>query len=124
MRAKRDYRVYLEDIVSAIGLIGRYTANGREDFLANTMVQDAVMRQLSIIGEAAGKLPASLKQKHAGIPWKKIIGMRNVLIHDYGETDIATVWATVTGDLPELRGAVEGMILEGEPRSGHRRKAA
>ena len=124
MRAKRDYRVYLEDIVVAIGLIRRYTAEGRGRFMSDTLVRDGVIRQMSIIGEAAAKLPPSLKRKHGNLPWKKIIGMRNVLIHDYAETNLRTVWATAEKDLPELQRAVEAMLVENERTGEYGGKAA
>jgi uncharacterized protein with HEPN domain len=124
MMAKRDSRVYLHDIATAIHRIARYTMKGENHFLLETMAQDAVMRQLSIIGEAASKLPKSLKDQYPNIPWKKIIGMRNVLIHDYSETDIPTVWRTVRDGLPELRSAVERMIAGTAHVENHRRKAA
>jgi uncharacterized protein with HEPN domain len=124
MKAKRDYRVYLEDIVSAIRLIGKYTAEGRGHFMSDSLVQDGVIRQISIIGEAAAKLPPSLRRRHGGIPWKKIIGMRNVLVHDYAETNLPTVWATIEEDLPELEHAVRAMLAEHERKAEHRGKAA
>ena len=111
-KAKRDYRVYLQDILSAIVKIGEYTVKGKEDFFAHDLVQDGVIRQLSIIGEASAKLPTVMKAKHAEIPWRKVIGMRNIIIHDYSETDIPTIWVIVERDLPVLRKAIEAMLGE------------
>ena len=82
------------------------------------------MRQLSIIGEAASKLPKTVQEEHMDIPWKKIIGMRNVLIHDYSETDLPTVWATIEKDLPELQHAIKAMLAENERPTVRRRKVA
>jgi uncharacterized protein with HEPN domain len=124
MRTKRDARVCLDDILSAIRRIETYTAKGEEHFLSDSMTQDAVLRQMSIIGEAAAKLPLSLKRENGHIPWRKITGMRNILIHDYAETDIPVVWATIIEDLPDLKVAVGGMRAEHEAADQNRRKAA
>ena len=109
---KRNPRVYLEDILSAIAKIGEYTTEGKDAFFADGKTQDAVIRQISIIGEAAAKLPASLKEKHPKIPWRKTIGMRNIIIHDYSETDIPTVWIVVERDLSALKQTVETILKE------------
>jgi len=68
MNAKRDPNVYLCDIRAAIRLIRRYTEAGEDRFLSDTMVQDAVIRQISVIGEAAAKLPRDLRDKHPNVP--------------------------------------------------------
>jgi uncharacterized protein with HEPN domain len=107
---KRNSRVYLEDILAAIAKIGEYTKEGKDTFFSNEMMQDAVIRQISIIGEAAAHLPASLKTRYPGIPWKKTVGMRNIVIHDYSETDIPTVWVVAERDLPILKNIVENML--------------
>ena len=65
-------------------------------------MQDAVVRQLLIIGEAARHLSAGFKQQHASIPWRKITGMRDKLVHDYLGVDLPVVWHTVSIDLPDL----------------------
>lgn len=111
-KAKRDSRVYLEDIVSAIERIMDYTKRGRKIFLEDTLIQDGVIRQLCIVGEAAAKLPLSLKAKHEEIPWRNIIGMRNIIIHDYSETDIPTVWNTVKNDLPLLHQVIDRILKD------------
>ena len=123
MNAKRDPNVYLCDIRAAIRLIRRYTEAGEDRFLSDTMVQDAVIRQISVIGEAAAKLPRDLRDKRPNVPWKKVTGMRNILIHDYAETDIPTVWTTVTEDLPRLQHAVERMIAQIEDSENARNAA-
>jgi uncharacterized protein with HEPN domain len=113
----RNPRVYLEDILHAVAQIEQYTAKGKDAFFAQTLIQDGVIRQLSIIGEAAGKLPIGMKAKHPAVPWKKIVGMRNVIIHDYAETDISTVWIVVERDLTVLRRTAEAMLRETPDRS-------
>lgn len=109
---KKNPRVYLQDIVSAIERIGEHTAEGKQFFLSDGKTQDAVIRQLSIIGEASAKLPAAFQAAYSSIPWKKIIGMRNIIIHDYSETDIPTIWVIVERDLPALRRTIKTMLEE------------
>ncbi|MEK7137154.1 MAG: HepT-like ribonuclease domain-containing protein [Patescibacteria group bacterium] len=109
---KKNPGVYLQDILTAIERIGEHTAEGKQFFINDGKTQDAVIRQLSVIGEASAKLPAALKAAHSSIPWKKVIGMRNIIVHDYSETDIPTIWNTVERDLPILRRTVEEMLQE------------
>ena len=71
-------------------------------FLASYQLQDSVCRRLEIMGEAAGKLPKEFCQAHPEVPWARIRGMRNILIHEYFQVDLEAVWTTVTVSLPEL----------------------
>ncbi|MBI4647320.1 MAG: DUF86 domain-containing protein [Bacteroidia bacterium] len=66
-------------------------------------LQDAVIRQLEIIGEATKKISDNLKEKHPDIPWKDIAGMRDKLIHDYIDIDLSVVWKTASEDVPFLK---------------------
>ncbi len=109
---KRNPRVYLQDILSAIAKIEKYTKEGKQMFFDDEKTQDAVIRQISIIGEASAKLPSGLRAKHPQIPWKKTIGMRNIVIHDYSETDVPTVWVVTERDLPILKKTVQQMFEE------------
>ena len=74
-----------------------------EEFLQNHLVQDAVMRQLEIIGEASNKISDEFQGKNKQVPWKDITGMRNKLIHDYMGVDLDAVWDTVVKDIPDLK---------------------
>jgi uncharacterized protein with HEPN domain len=69
---------------------------------------------LQIIGEAASKLSADLRTAHPEVPWSRIIGMRNVLIHDYLAIDIDIVWTAVERDLPQLRGQIQAVLTASE----------
>jgi uncharacterized protein with HEPN domain len=124
---KRDPRVFLDDILAAITRIEAYTIGGKAVFLRDGKTQDAVIRQLSVIGEAAAKLPAAVRAMQPDIPWKAVVGMRNVLIHDYSAVSIRSVWATVARDLPALRHAVEGILgscsKHVPTRTGHKQTA-
>jgi uncharacterized protein with HEPN domain len=80
----RDWKVYIEDIVTAVDKIERYIAGYNLDlFLENSEKQDAVIRNLEIIGEAAGKVPDTIKENCQNVEWRKIVGLRNILIHEY-----------------------------------------
>ena len=94
---------YLRHIFEAGKNILRFTKGfTTEDFLADDVVQNAVMRQIEIIGEAAGKLSLDFRNSHPQVPWLDIIGMRNKLIHEYFGVDIKLVWKTVQKNIPEL----------------------
>ena len=95
---------YLHHILDAIAQIKEYV-KGRSfaAFGRNRLLQDGVIRQLGIIGEAARHVSPALQQSNPAVPWSDVIGMRNILIHDYIEVDVVEVWKTVHDDLPPLR---------------------
>ena len=100
---KKDSLVYIDDIRDSIEAIKKYTADlTREDFFSSSEKQDAVYRRLEVIGEAANRLPDEFKSQYSLIPWYKIVGMRNVLIHEYDSIDLNRVWETVKRDIPKL----------------------
>ncbi len=103
----RDPRLFLADIDTAVGRILEYTAGGEAEFKSSTLIQDAVVRQLEIIGEAARNLDDHLLSQEASIPWSKVVGMRHILAHGYYQIDSGVVWDTVSSDLVELRAAVQ-----------------
>jgi uncharacterized protein with HEPN domain len=109
-KQKKDLRVYLDDILNAITHIDEYTTEGKQVFFKDDKTQDAVIRQISIIGEAASRLPNATRNQYKEIPWKEVISMRNILIHEYSATSIQRVWDTVKKDLPILRKTIELMI--------------
>jgi len=89
----KDYKVYLEDIMQAITKIEKYTKNLTfTKFRKNELVIDAVVRNLEIIGEAAKRIPNQVKEKAPDIEWKKITGLRDILIHEYFGVDIEIIW--------------------------------
>ncbi|MFI5397180.1 MAG: DUF86 domain-containing protein [Candidatus Binatia bacterium] len=109
----KDDRVFLAHVRDAISKIELYTEGGREAFFADTKTQDAVMRNLEIIGEAVKNLSADLRALHPEIPWTRIAGMRDVLIHDYFGVRLETVWNAVEHRLPELKRYVETLMGSG-----------
>ncbi|QEM68366.1 DUF86 domain-containing protein [Geobacter sp. FeAm09] len=99
----RDDQVYLAHIKDALQQISTYTDGMDTDaFLANRMVQDAVIRQLEIVGEATKKLSESFRRRFPFIPWKDLAGFRDKLIHQYFGVDLTTVWQSVVDDVPTL----------------------
>lgn len=101
--SERDDLVYVRHILDAITKIQKYTRGmDKEAFQADDRTQDAVIRQLEIIGEACKRLSPEFRSKHGGIPWSSAAGMRDVLIHDYLGVDLDIVWDTVEQDLPGL----------------------
>lgn len=101
---KRDDRLYLKHILDSITQIGEYIAGlDYNTFLQAKLVQDGVIRQLEIIGEATKNVSDSLKKNNPAVPWKDIAGMRDKLIHNYFGVDIQAVWETAQDDLPLVR---------------------
>ena len=82
----------------------------RAEFNDSLLHQHAVLKSLETIGEAASRLSDTTRKAHADIPWRKIIGMRNRLVHVYFDVDIDTVWDSVQNDLPVLKGQLEAIV--------------
>ncbi len=101
---RKDDTVFLRHILDAINLIGGYLkGKSYEEFKNNRMLQDAVIREIEIIGEATNNLSAEFRNRYPGIPWRQIAGMRDKLIHGYFGVDLDAVWDTATKDIPALR---------------------
>jgi uncharacterized protein with HEPN domain len=108
---------YLESMREAIARVRRYIGRRkRAGFLADPLLQDATMRNLEIIGEAAGRVSRELAARHPRIPWRDIAGMRHRLIHGYLKVNLDTVWQAVSRDLPRLAKQLD-KLLAGEPRA-------
>ena len=90
---KKDDTVFLYHILDAIGLIEEYTGGMSEnEFLSNSLVHDAVVRQIEIIGEAARNISQQFQEKHPKLPWAKMIGIRNKFTHEYFNVNYSIVW--------------------------------
>lgn len=97
----RDYCLYLQDMLEAIANIELYMDNlTYEEFTRDMKTSDAVIRNFSIIGEAAKNIPDNVKREHPEIEWKRIAGMRDKLIHEYHGVSLKVVWDTTKIDLP------------------------
>lgn len=107
----RDFKVYLEDILEAVRKIRSYTDGlSYETFCESSLVVDAVTRNLEIIGEAAKQVPDSIRAQAPEIPWKRIAGLRDILIHDYFGIDFEIIWDVVTEKLAALERAVSRLL--------------
>lgn len=106
--SERNYRLYVKDILDSISKIESYTNNlSFEEFSRNSIVIDAVVRNLEIIGEAAKQIPTKVKSLNKQIPWHEMTGMRNKVIHEYFGVDLDIVWKTVKQALPNLKKMLE-----------------
>ena len=114
---KKDDLVYLKHIWDAISQIEKYVKGVKyENFIVNHLIQDGVIRQIEIIGEATKRLSKDIRKQYSKIPWKDIAGMRDKLIHDYFGVDVDAVWDTVQKDIPSLKNDVKNIIIFLEKR--------
>ena len=103
--------VYLRHILDAILRIDEYLQGvNEEDFYRKHLIQDGVIRQLEIIGEATKQISKETRNNHDHIPWKDMAGMRDKLIHDYFGVDIEQVWLTAKSDIPFLHKEIENLL--------------
>jgi uncharacterized protein with HEPN domain len=108
---KKDMRVYLAHILECIEKIERFTRGGKEEFLQEALIQDAVIRNLEVIGEASKRVENSYRTSHPQIPWRKMTALRDVLlIHDYEGVDFNKVWLVIANDLPPLKLAIAAVL--------------
>ena len=115
-------RTYLGHMLGAIARIRQYVGRTRRaGFLRNALLQDAVIRNIEIIGEAAGGVSGEFAAANPGIPWREIVGMRHRLIHGYLEVNLDTVWEVVERDLPALEANLRALVaLPATPPAGKR----
>ncbi len=110
---QQKINLYLEDILGFCRKIERYIKDlTRELFEKEEVVVDAVLRNLELLGEASRKLPEDFKTKHSEIPWKKVIGLRNIVIHEYAEIDFDIIWEIITKNIPETKRSIEKIYNE------------
>lgn len=110
---KKDPKIFLQHILESIREIEKYTQGvSWSDFEESTQIQDAVIRRLEIIGEATKNIPNEIKEKYTSIPWKEAAGSRDILIHDYFDVDLESVWGTVTHDIPKFKVNIETVLKE------------
>jgi uncharacterized protein with HEPN domain len=101
----------IEDILDAISQVQDYTrAMTFDDFRQDRKTIDAVVRNITIIGEAAGNVPDDMADRHPEIPWRQMRDFRNVVVHVYFGVDLTVVWDTIQTDLPPLAEALRGLL--------------
>lgn len=108
---RRECRDYLHDIVEAVNDVESFVDDMTfEQFKKDRKTLNAVVRSIEIIGEASKNIPINLREKYTEIPWKKMIGMRDKVIHGYFGVDVKTLWDTVKDDVPPLKQLVQKML--------------
>lgn len=105
--SKRDWKILFEDIIGSIKKIEEYIKDiSFEDFSVSTIIIDAVVRNIEIIGEASKNIPQEIQNKFTDIPWKKIKGIRNRIVHEYFAVDISIIWFIIQNELQPLKKAL------------------
>jgi uncharacterized protein with HEPN domain len=108
---ERPPKLLIGDMLDCVNKILLYTLNfSSEQFLKTSIVKDAVLRNLEVLGEAANKVPQEFKKQHEEIEWGKIIRSRNVVIHEYQSVDFNIVWTIVTVHIPPLKASLEKIL--------------
>jgi uncharacterized protein with HEPN domain len=101
---KRDYRDYLSDILESIDDIESFTNDmSFDDFVDDKKTLKAVIRSIEVMGEATKRIPESIRAKYPNVPWKKMAGMRDKLIHEYHGVDLEILWKTINEDIPPVK---------------------
>lgn len=109
--SKRDIKLYINDIIDSIEKIENYTSDiDFSTFSQDTKTLDAVVRNISIIGEATSNLPDEIKSKYPEVPWKEIVGTRNKTIHEYFGIDEEILWKTIKADLPPFKKQISEIL--------------
>lgn len=109
----RDYKLYLSDIQEAVTKILAFTKGySYKSFSSDDKTIDAVIRNFEVIGEASKNIPRSLKDKHPEVDWQAIVGLRNIIAHEYFGVDLKIIWKTVKDRLPELSRQIDNILAE------------
>ncbi len=107
----RNYKIYLNDIIGAIAIIDKYTKDiSFGEFSKERMREDAVMKNLMVIGEAAKGIPREIRSISPETEWEEMAGLRDVLIHQYFGTELETIWDIIKKDLPKLRQEIDALL--------------
>ncbi|KAF0218063.1 MAG: hypothetical protein FD174_3083 [Geobacteraceae bacterium] len=111
--SERNWRLFLLDIRESASRVLEYAGSmSREEFLGDSKTVDAVIRNLAIIGEAAKKVPADIRRRYPAVEWKKMAGLRDIVVHDYFGIDEDIIWDVVSVKMPELLQQIEWLTGE------------
>jgi uncharacterized protein with HEPN domain len=114
---KRDPEILVDDIAKSIAAIRDYTLDlSKKEFNGDKKTQDAVFKRIENMGEAVKNLPYDFRRQYPDIPWKKIAGMRDVLVHDYFGIDTEKVWNVVANEIPDLKEKIAKIIGENKQK--------
>lgn len=115
----RDPEVYLRDILEAISRVREYTRGLDESaFKSDTLRQDAVIRNLEVLGEAVKQIPEGIRAAHPDVEWRKMAGLRDVLIHQYFGIDVEVLWDVVANKLADVESGIRGLLNAMESGNG------
>ncbi len=106
----KDPRVCLVHILACIEKIERFTVVGKQAFFEQDLIQDAVLRNFEVMGEAAKRIDEGFRANYPHVPWRALAGLRDVLIHQYDRADLGQVWELVENDLPGLKRAIDALV--------------
>jgi len=110
---KRNFNLFINDILESINAIEKFSKGiNKKELDLNRLVQSAIIREIEIIGEAVKNLPNSFREKYQEIPWNKIAGMRDIIIHGYFRVDLDAVWEVIRRDLPILKKQIQKIKKE------------
>ena len=109
----KDDVPYIRHMRDAVDDILQYATAGHDAFLADSMRQDAVIRKLEVLGEAAKHLSEAMKSRRPDVPWREIAGMRDKMIHEYFGVNLEIVWTVVERELPILKRALDELLESG-----------
>ena len=98
------------DMMEAIQRIEKYAGRGRQAFVADELIQTYIVHNLQSLGEAAAKIPTEQQREYPELPWPKMVGMRNVLVHNYFNIDLDIVWQVVESELPALKDSINRIL--------------
>ena len=108
---KRDYRDYIQDIIDSVNDVELFTKDMNfESFAEDRKTVNAVIRSIEVIGEATKNLPKSIRDKNPSIPWKKMAGMRDKMIHEYFGVDVEILWEVAKEDISSLKPLLENIL--------------
>ncbi|QKY70682.1 DUF86 domain-containing protein [Lentibacillus sp. CBA3610] len=106
----KDDNVYLRHILECIENIESYIPNGESDFFSSKLIQDAVIRNLEIVGEATKRISQDFRKQHPQLPWREMAGLRDILIHNYFGVDNGIVWNVIEKEIPTLKEQITDLL--------------